>query len=132
MQNYETSKDESLDMVNEPAFSSYYTRPMIAGLRSHLQRKLQEEKNLQTLLRVESALSQNGEETFAERYSRMKEYVFSHFDQAFAEEMMKRNFLIDQPQPSNDDEFDDIDRMFEEAEASGECSNEEMTKMFNV
>ncbi|MBQ0023324.1 MAG: hypothetical protein KBT29_08815 [Prevotellaceae bacterium] len=37
-----------------------------------------------------------------------------------------------QPQPSNDDEFDDIDRMFEEAEASGECTNEEVTKMFNV
>ncbi len=81
MHNYETSKDESQDMVNEPAFSSYYTRPMIAGLRNYLQRRLQEEKNLQTLLRVESALSQNGEETFAERYSRMKEYVFSHFDQ---------------------------------------------------
>lgn len=132
MHKYTIPDDDNLTIANEPAVSSYYTRPMIAGLRSHLQRRLQNEDNLQALLRVESALAQDGEESFSERYARMKEYTFSHFDKAFAEEMRNRNFLIGEPQPCNDAEFENLDKMFEEAEASGECTEKEVEQLFEI
>jgi len=62
----------------------------------------------------------------------MKEYCESHFSKDFAEEMASKNFFIGEPKPSNEQDFEDLEKMFEEAEASGECTDEEVKAMFAV
>lgn len=61
---------------------------------------------------------------------KMKQYCESHFDESFVREMEAKNYLIDSAQPTNEDEFQDVDEMFQVAEASGECSELEVEKMF--
>lgn len=62
--------------------------------------------------------------------TKMKQYCESHFDESFVREMEAQNYLIGSAQPTNEDEFRDIDEMFQLAEASGECTEQEVAKMF--
>lgn len=67
-----------------------------------------------------------------EKRNHMETFCKEHFTSEFAAEMKERNYLIGQPRPTNDAEFDDLDAMFAEAEVSGECSEEEIRKMFSA
>lgn len=67
-----------------------------------------------------------------EKRSHMENFCKEHFTSEFAEEMKERNYLIGQPRPTNDAEFDDLDTMFAEVEASGECNEEEIRKMLTA
>lgn len=67
-----------------------------------------------------------------EKRSHMETFCNEHFTTELAAEMKARNYLIGQPRPTNDADFDDLDAMFSEAEASGECSEEEIRKMLTA
>lgn len=67
-----------------------------------------------------------------EKRAYMDTFCKEHFSLEFAEEMRERNYLIGQPRPTNDSEFEDIDAMFAEAESSGECSEVEVRRMFSA
>lgn len=67
-----------------------------------------------------------------EKRSHMETFCNEHFTAEIAAEMEARNYLIGQPRPTNDADFDDLDAMFSEAEASGECSEEEIRKMLTA
>lgn len=67
-----------------------------------------------------------------EERTHMETFCKEHFTSELAEEMKERNYLIGQPRPTNDAEFDDLDAMFVEAETSGECSEEEIRRMLSA
>lgn len=48
----------------------------------------------------------------------------------YAEKMKERNFLFGEPQPTNEEEFSNLDDMFEDAELSGVCTDQEFQKLF--
>lgn len=75
-------------------------------------------------------LIETDQDTICLQQEKMKRYCESHFDESFVSEMEEKNYLIGSAQPTNEDEFRDIDEMFKVAEASGECSELEVAKMF--
>lgn len=83
---------------------------------------------------VESLLMQAMYDTqvLEDAHARMETYCKNHFDESFVSEMEAKDFLIGAPQPSNEHEFEDLDKMFREAEESGDCTEEEVAKMFAV
>lgn len=67
-----------------------------------------------------------------EKRVHMETFCKEHFTTEIAEEMKERNYLIGQPRPTNDADFEDLDTMFAEAESSGECSADEVRKMLSA
>lgn len=70
-------------------------------------------------------------ESFEERYRKAKEFAYKHFDKDFIQYLEARNFLVDEPFPVEVCETEgDLERLIAESEASGECTQEEVDKMF--
>ena len=70
-------------------------------------------------------------ESFEERYRKAKEFAYKHFDKDFIQYLEARNFLVDEPFPAEVCETkEDLERLIAESEASGECTQEEVDKMF--
>ena len=71
------------------------------------------------------------QESFEERYRKAKDFAYKHFDKDFIQYLGTRNFLVDEPFPSEVCETEeDLERIIAESEASGECTQEEVDKMF--
>lgn len=70
-------------------------------------------------------------ESFEERYRKAKEFAYKHFDKDFIQYLEARNFLVDEPFPAEICETEeDLERLIAESEASGECTQEEVDKMY--
>ena len=70
-------------------------------------------------------------ESFEERYRKAKEFAYKHFDKDFIQYLEARNFLVDEPFPVEICETEeDLERLIAESEASGECTQEEVDKMY--
>ena len=70
-------------------------------------------------------------ESFEERYRKAKEFAYKHFDKDFIQYLEARNFLVDEPFPAEVCETkEDLERLIAESEASGECTQEEVDKMY--
>ena len=72
-------------------------------------------------------------ESFEERYRKAKEFAYKHFDKDFIQYLEARNFLVDEPFPAEVCETEeDWERFIAESEASGECTQEEVDKMYAI
>ena len=70
-------------------------------------------------------------ENFEERYRKARDFAYKHFDKDFIQYLETRNFLVDEPFPSDVYETEEnLKRIIAESEASGECTQEEVDKMF--
>ena len=70
-------------------------------------------------------------ESFEERYRKAREFAYKHFDKDFIQYLEARNFLVDEPFPAEICETEeDLERLIAESEASGECTQEEVDKMY--
>ena len=70
-------------------------------------------------------------ESFEERYRKAKDFAYKHFDKDFIQYLEARNFLVDEPFPAEICETEeDLERLIAESEASGECTQEEVDKMY--
>lgn len=72
-------------------------------------------------------------ESFEERYRKAREFAYKHFDREFIQYLEARNFLVDEPFPAEVCETEeDWERFIAESEASGECTQEEVDKMYAI
>ena len=73
----------------------------------------------------------SAKESFEERYRKAREFAYKHFDKDFIQYLEARNFLVDEPFPVEVCETEeDLERLIAESEASGECTQEEVDKMY--
>lgn len=73
----------------------------------------------------------SAKESFEERYRKAREFAYKHFDKDFIQYLEARNFLVDEPFPAEICETEeDLERLIAESEASGECTQEEVDKMY--
>ena len=72
-------------------------------------------------------------ENFEERHRKAREFAYKHFDKDFIQYLEARNFLVDEPFPAEICETEeDLERLIAESEASGECTQEEVDKMYAI
>ena len=75
----------------------------------------------------------SAKESFEERYRKAKDFAYKHFDKDFIQYLEARNFLVDEPFPAKICETEeDLERLIAESEASGECTQEEVDKMYAI
>ncbi|HIX86653.1 MAG TPA: hypothetical protein H9848_08635 [Candidatus Parabacteroides intestinigallinarum] len=75
----------------------------------------------------------SAKESFEERYRKAKDFAYKHFDKDFIQYLEARNFLVDEPFPAEICETEeDLERLVAESEASGECTQEEVDKMYAI
>ena len=67
------------------------------------------------------------------RYRHAKEFAIKHFDADFVRQLEAENFLIDAPFANDDTkEFEDIEKMYVDAESSGEYTQQEAEQIFAI
>lgn len=117
--------------VKEPA-ATYYTPSMVNALQRSIVNRIAHETNPEKLSEISRILDDSpAKESFEERYRKAKEFAYKHFDKEFIQYLEARNFLVDEPFPAEVCETkEDLERLIAESEASGECTQEEVDKMF--
>ena len=117
--------------VKEPA-ATYYTPSMVNALQRSIVNRVSHETNPEKLSEISRILDDSpAKESFEERYRKAKEFAYKHFDKEFIQYLEARNFLVDEPFPAEVCETkEDLERLIAESEASGECTQEEVDKMF--
>ncbi len=110
----------------------YYTPSMVNALRRSIVNRVSHETNPKKLSEISQILDDSPtKESFEERYRKAKEFAYKHFDKEFIQYLEARNFLVDEPFPAEVCETkEDLERLIAESEASGECTQEEVDKMF--
>ena len=117
--------------AKEP-ITTYYTPSMVNALRRSIVNRVSHETNPKKLSEISQILDDSpAKESFEERYRKAKEFAYKHFDKDFIQYLEARNFLVDEPFPAEVCETkEDLERLIAESEASGECTQEEVDKMF--
>ena len=117
--------------AKEPV-ATYYTPSMVNALRRSIVNRVSHETNPEKLSEISQILDDSPtKESFEERYRKAKEFAYKHFDKEFIQYLEARNFLVDEPFPAEVCETkEDLERLIAESEASGECTQEEVDKMF--
>lgn len=117
--------------AKEPA-ATYYTPSMVNALQRSIVNRVSHETNPKKLSEISRILDDSpAKESFEERYRKAKEFAYKHFDKDFIQYLEARNFLVDEPFPAEVCETEeDLERLIAESEASGECTQEEVDKMF--
>lgn len=117
--------------VKEPV-ATYYTPSMVNALQRSIVNRVAHETNPEKLSEISRILDDSpAKESFEERYRKAKEFAYKHFDKDFIQYLEARNFLVDEPFPAEVCETkEDLERLIAESEASGECTQEEVDKMF--
>ena len=110
----------------------YYTPSMVHALQRSIVNRVSHETNPEKLSEISRILDASSEsESFEARYQRAKAFANKHFDKAYVRSLEERNFLVDEPFPAEVCETkEDLERIIAESEASGECAQEEVDKMF--
>ena len=117
--------------AKEPA-ATYYTPSMVNALQRSIVNRIAHETNPEKLSEISRILDDSpAKESFEERYRKAKEFAYKHFDKDFIQYLEARNFLVDEPFPAEVCETEeDLERLIAESGASGECTQEEVDKMF--
>lgn len=117
--------------AKEPV-ATYYTPSMVNALQRSIVNRVSHETNPEKLSEISRILDDSpAKESFEERYRKAKEFAYKHFDKDFIQYLEARNFLVDEPFPAEVCETkEDLERLIAESEASGECTQEEVDKMF--
>ena len=107
-------------MNAEEPTAAYYTPSMVHALQRSIANRISHETNPE-------------KESFEERYQKAKEFAYKHFDKEYIQSLEARNFLVDEPFPTEVCETkEDLERLIAESEASGECTQEEIDKMYTI
>lgn len=119
--------------AKEPT-AAYYTPSMVYALQRSIANRISRETNPEKLSEISRILDASSEkESFEERYRKAKEFAYKHFDKEYIQSLEARNFLVDEPFPAEVCETkEDLERLIAESEASGECTQEEMDKMYTI
>ena len=117
--------------AKEPV-ATYYTPSMVNALQRSIVNRVSHETNPEKLSEISRILDDSpAKESFEKRYWKAKEFAHKHFDKEFIQYLEARNFLVDEPFPAEVCETkEDLERLIAESEASGECTQEEVDKMF--
>ena len=117
--------------AKEPV-ATYYTPSMVNALQRSIVNRVSHETNPEKLSEISRILDDSpAKESFEERYRKAKEFAYKHFDKDFIQYLEARNFLVDELFPAEVCETkEDLERLIAESEASGECTQEEVDKMF--
>ena len=117
--------------AKEP-ITTYYTPSMVNALRRSIVNRVSHETNPKKLSEISQILDDSpAKESFEERYRKAKDFAYKHFDKDFIQYLEARNFLVDEPFPAEICETEeDLERLIAESEASGECTQEEVDKMY--
>ena len=121
-------------MNAEEPTAAYYTPSMVHALQRSIANRISHETNPEKLSEISRILDASSEkESFEERYQKAKEFAYKHFDKEYIQSLEARNFLVDEPFPAEVCETkEDLERLIAESEASGECTQEEMDKMYTI
>ena len=117
--------------AKEP-IATYYTPSMVNALQRSIVNRVSQETNPEKLTAISRILDDSpAKESFEERYQRAKTFAYKNFDKDYVQSLEARNFLVDEPFPAEICETkEDLGRIIAESEASGECTQEEVDRMF--
>ena len=117
--------------AKEP-IATYYTPSMVNALQRSIVNRVSQETNPEKLIAISRILDDSpAKESFEERYQRAKTFAYKNFDKDYVQSLEARNFLVDEPFPAEICETkEDLERIIAESEASGECTQEEVDRMF--
>lgn len=117
--------------AKEP-IATYYTPSMVNALQRSIVNRVSQETNPEKLTAISRILDDSpAKESFEERYQRAKAFAYKNFDKDYVQSLEARNFLVDEPFPAEICETkEDLERIIAESEASGECTQEEVDRMF--
>jgi len=129
MKQYDNSEEKQMPKVEEPA--AHYADINTMKIRGvEMLMSINDARTLNLVIQDMKQLQE--EEPYSDKVERMREFCEQHFTPEFAKEMEQRGYLINQPRPTNEHEFENLNTMFADVELEGDMSEQELQRMMAI